>query len=270
MISVFGGTGFVGSEFCRQTQQPYLLIPRNDRQPQSSAVLYFISTTHNYHVFDDIHKDVDTNLTILLDVLKHVKKGDIFNFISSWFVYGDVPLPAKEDADCHPKGFYSITKKAAEDLLISYCQTFEINYRILRLSNVYGRGDQDVSPRKNALQYLVQQLRENAPIKLYYDGNFIRDYLHVRDAANAIDLAITKAPLNTILNIGSGKPQNFGELIWHAKKRLNSTSSISSTEPTPFHKIVQVKDFYMNADRIRKLGFEPQVSIETGINELCQ
>jgi len=71
-LSVFGGTGFVGKSFCQASTCETTLIPREDRTPVSDDVLYLISTTHNYHVLDDVHKDVDTNLTILLDVLKNL------------------------------------------------------------------------------------------------------------------------------------------------------------------------------------------------------
>ena len=105
----------------------------------------------NYNVFKDITLDVETNLKVLCEVLENCKKeGIVFNFVSSWFVYGDVPLPAREEYYCKPTGFYSITKKAAEDLIISFCKTFGTEYRILRLCNVLGRGDGKVSAKKNA------------------------------------------------------------------------------------------------------------------------
>ena len=140
-ISIYGGTGFVGSHYVKQYGG--LLIPRNERNPQSDNVLYFISTTDNYNVFTDVHLDVDTNLSVLLSTLEACREANVktFNFISSWFVYGDTDLPASETSYCDPKGFYSITKRAAEQLLISYCQTFGMNYRILRLGNVVGKGD---------------------------------------------------------------------------------------------------------------------------------
>lgn len=270
-ISVFGGTGFIGSRFCALTHRASILIPRDSRAPKNLESIYFISTTHNYHVFDDIHIDVDTNLTLLLDVLKNLTPGkSVFNFISSWFVYGDTPLPASETSECHPKGFYSITKYAAEQLLISYCETFHIDYRILRLCNVYGPGDAGVGKQKNALQHIIHQLRDNAPVQLYHDGHFFRDYLYVDDVARAIDLCLDKAPLNRIINIGSGDKTEFRDIILMAKNMLHSTSTITTMEPPEFHKTVQVKDFFMSIEPLKSLGFKPQVSIQEGIGILCR
>lgn len=270
-ISVFGGTGFVGSRFCEKTGFAPVLIDRESRQPQSDDVVYFISTTHNYHVFEDLHKDIDTNLSILVDVLRNLTPGkSVFNFISSWFVYGETALPATEESVCFPKGFYSITKRAAEELLISYCQTFGIHYRILRLGNVYGKGDRGVSKQKNALQFLIERLKNGENVDLYHGGHFYRDYIHVDDVAEAIDLVCARGAVDTIFNIGSGEKILFRDVIELVREYTNSTSTISEIDPPVFHRVVQIKDFYMNVDRLKSLGFCQKISLEQGVRELCQ
>ncbi len=270
-ISVFGSTGFVGSEFCKVSSQTPLPIAREERAPKSTESVYFISTTDNYNVFEDLHKDIDTNLTVLMDVIKHLKPGEsTFNFISSWFVYGDAKLPATEESYCDPKGFYSITKRAAEQLLISYCETFGINYRILRLCNVYGAGDKSASKKKNALQFLIDRFKANEEISLYHNGEFYRDYMHVHDVARAIDLVCTKGELNTIYNIGSGEKVLFKDLINTIVDETKSQSKITPITPPVFHQTIQVKDFYFNTDKLKGLGFKQTISLEEGIRKLCQ
>ena len=96
-LSVYGATGFIGSTFCDLYPDEVIKIPREDRRPQSKDIIYFISTTTNSHVFKDLHIDIDTNLTVLADVLEHCKDKDItFNFVSSAFVYGTDVIDAKE------------------------------------------------------------------------------------------------------------------------------------------------------------------------------
>ena len=112
MISVFGGTGFIGSRFLELFPQESVAIPRESRTPKSTELLYLISTTDNYNVFDNPQIDIDTNLKILVDTLRNCRDRKVrFNFVSSWFVYGECDLPAHEESYCRPKGFYSITKK---------------------------------------------------------------------------------------------------------------------------------------------------------------
>lgn len=266
-LSVFGGTGFVGSHFVR-LRPDSVVNARDDYAPKTGEIVYFISTTDNYNVFEDVFLDVETNVTTLLKVLKNCRPPCTFNFISSWFVYGDTDLPARETSHCDPKGFYSITKRAAEQLLESYCRTFGLNYRILRLANVVGRDDRKVSKKKNALQFLIQEMKAGEEIALYDNGNFIRDYIHVEDAARAIRLVVEKGEPDTIYNIGNGVPIVFRDAIDYVRRKLASRSGVGVMEPTPFHKIIQVKSMYMDNSRIRALGYQPEYGFERMLDDL--
>lgn len=272
-LNVFGGSGFVGGRFCELT--PNVIVnDRDDYTIKSDDVVYFISTVDNYNIYDDPFIDIETNLTTLVKVLETIRNRQVgkltFNFISSWFVYGNTPLPAKEDAYCDPKGFYSITKRTAEQLLVSYCETFDINYRILRLSNILGPQDQKVSKKKNALQYMINQLKNNEDINLYDGGNCFRDYLYVDDAVNAINIVVNKGELNTIYNIGSGVPSYIGKAINYAKEQLNSTSNIGSIPPADFHNIVQTKNMVLDISKLESLGFKPEYDIYSIVDTLIK
>lgn len=270
LISVFGSTGFVGGNFTKMFPEKTIIISREDRVPKSKNILYFISTVDNYNVFDNLTLDVDTNLRILCEVLQYCKDvGITFNFISSWFVYGETDLPAREDYKCNPTGFYSITKKAGEDLLISFCKTFGVNYRILRLCNVLGNGDGKLSSKKNALSFLIKKLKEDEEIFLYDNGTPIRDIMHVSDVCNAINLVCERGEKNTIYNIGSGQPTQIGDIIDEAKKYLRSKSEIKYKDAPEFHKLVQTKDFWMDNSKLLSLGFKQKISNSEIIKELC-
>lgn len=269
--SVYGSTGFIGSRYCKLFSDEVFLQERQERIPLSKNIIYFISTVDNYNVFDNITLDVDTNLKILCEVLDHCRDNDItFNFISSWFVYGKTELPAKEDYYCNPTGFYSITKKTAEDLLISFCKTFKVNYRIIRLCNVLGKGDNKVSTKKNALTYMIECLKRNEDVYLYDNGTPKRDVMHLDDVCNGIHLVCNTGKLNEIYNVGSGTPTQLFDIINSAKDYLGSTSKIKFKEAPEFHKIVQTKDFWMDTSKLKNLGFEQKVSLQQIIAELCQ
>lgn len=268
-FSIFGASGYIASELQRIGVSKFLPMSRESRQPLSKESIYFISTVDNYNVFDDLLKDVETNLVILLQTLKNIKPGDTFNFISSWFVYGDTDLPVKEDSLCNPKGFYSITKRTAEQLLISYCETFNIRYRILRLGNVYGNIDPKASKKKNALHFLADKLKNNEEIGLYHNGQFYRDYMHVSDVAKAIELVCTEGKENSIYNIGSGEKILFKDIIDQIIRETNSKSVVKEMAVPEFHQKIQVKDFYFNTNKLKELGFKPSISIEQGIKSLC-
>jgi|ERR1700747_2347408 len=274
-LTVLGGHGFVGSCFVKNTPNMINDISikyvneRNDYSVATADVLYFISTTHNYHVFTDTHIDIDTNLKVLVNVLENWRKYQLlsgekgtFNFVSSWFVYGDGPIPATEEQVCNPKGFYSITKRAAEQLLISYCETFDLNYRILRLANVIGEKDPRASAQKNALQYMINLMKEGEPIELYDRGDFYRDYIHVRDCVRAIGLVLYKGNKNEIYNIGNGIPIKFFDAIDIAHNRTGYKSVIRNIDQKDFHKKVQVKSFYMDNSKLKSLGYKQSYCLD--------
>lgn len=267
-INVLGGSGFIGSRYCEITPG-VIQNTRDDYDVKTDEVVYFISTVDNYNIFTDPYIDITTNLTVLIKTLETCKNKNItFNFISSWFVYGDVELPAREDSYCNPKGFYSITKRTAEQLLISYCETFGIKYRILRLANVLGPDDKKVSKKKNALQFLIGELKQNNPINLYDNGNVYRDYIYVDDAVHAINLIIDYGCTNEIYNIGNGTPIYLKDAILYAKNKLNSLSEISSIDAVDFHKIVQSKNMVLDTTKIKNLGYIQQYDIYDIIDQL--
>jgi nucleoside-diphosphate-sugar epimerase len=268
-ISVFG-PGFIGGRFCEMYPEDTIKIARDDYVPKSNEVLYLISTTDNYNVFTNPCLDIETNLILLMLVLQNCNQNVTFNYISSWFVYGNAPLPIKEDAYCNPKGLYAITKRCAEQLLISYCETFKINYRIFRLGNVIGEGDKKASKKKNALQYLMKEIIEGRDINLYGGGTFTRDYMYVDDVCDAIHLCMEKAPLNDIMHIASGIPSRFVDLIEYTKVITDSKSKLNHMEPTDFHKIVQTKDNYLDVSKLDALGFIPKYTTLDALDKIIE
>ncbi len=268
-ISVYGATGFIGGTFCNLFPEEVIKIPRDQRKPQSKNILYLISTISNYNVFDNLNLDVDTNLTVLLDTLQYCKDNDlIFNYVSTGFVYGPDIVYAKEDDPCDPRGFYSITKRTAEQLLISFCNTFDVKYRIMRIANVYGQ-DKTVSSKKNVLGFLIGLMKENKPITLYDDGMQLRDYMHVTDICKALKLVIDDGEINSIYNIASGNALPFREIITMVKDILRSESELISVETPKFNQIAQAKNFALNADKLKSLGFKPEIDLHDGLQSIC-
>ena len=272
MFSVYGSSGFIGSRFVDMYPTESIAIDREQNNPMSADVLYFISTAHNYYIFEKPHLDIDTNLNKLIDVLEAFRLNNpngVFNFISSWFVYGmNSTMDTKESDYPDPRGFYSITKRAAEQMLMCYCDTYNLKYRILRMTNIIGEGDRGVSTKKNALQHMMGLLKKNEPVRLYDEGSNIRDYMHVDDICRAIYLCLEKSDHNQIINIGSGVAQNFKEIIDFAIAESNSSSKTSSIEAADFHKLVQVKDMVMDVSKLKELGFCQSIPIQDGIKQL--
>ena len=275
-IQVFGGSGFVGSEFTKQN--PGCIVnARDDYSVKEKNILYMISTVTNYHVKTNPYIDIDTNLTTLMKVLEQIKNnmlqaedGYVLNFISSWFVYGETEMPAHEESNCYPNGFYSITKRCAEQLLISYCETFGIKYRILRLANVAGHGDKKASPQKNALQHMINELKAGRDVNVYDGGNLYRDYIHVSDVARAIKLIMETGEVNTTYNVGNGQPLLFKDMIEYAKELIGGEGRLVPIESPQFHRTVQVRSMWMLSDKLKSLGYTPNYNMKAIIEDMVK
>jgi len=276
MISIYGGSGFVGSTFVKNYGDECHVIPRDENTPKTGDILYFISTVDNYNVFTDPYLDINTNLTKLVQILEECRKINettpvTFNFISSWFVYGKTnDLPAKETSQCNPTGFYSITKHAAEKLLVSYCETFGMSYRILRLTNIIGVGDKKASKKKNAIQYMIECLKKNDPIKLYDEGSNVRDFMDVDDCCRAIKCCLSNAPKNEIINISNSEPTSIGDIIQYANTKINSKSEIQSISAPDFHKVVQIKNMWLDNSKLVSYGYISKTKTIQSVDKIIE
>lgn len=273
MISVFGSTGFIGGRFCELYPEQSIKISRNDYSSKSSEILYFISTIDNYNIHQDLHVDVDTNLSVLMSMLENIDREDpnlVINFVSSWFVYGkNSEMPFKEDTSyCNPTGFYSITKRCAEQMLISFCETFNIKYRIFRLANVLGEQDQKISRKKNAVQFLIKQAVHGEELLLYNGGNAIRDYIYVDDVCDAIKHCIDNAPVDEIINIGMGEPSKLVDVINKAMEEADSKSKVTVIKPPHFHDVVQVEHSYLDVSKLKSYGYSCKYTIDEIVTKL--
>jgi nucleoside-diphosphate-sugar epimerase len=251
MVNLFGASGYIGSRYAEKF--PVVIQPRDDLRPQLPRVLYMISTTHNYHLPGNPYIDIDTNLTHLMRVLENLRREPQaeFNFISSWFVYGAVSGPVNERAPCDPQGFYSITKRTAEQLMMAYCDLHNINWRILRLCNVIGGHDTKASQQKNVLHTVTRNLRAHEPVTLINNGDFLRDYLHRDDACDAIHAVISSGDINRIYNIGSGHSIRFQQAVQYLHEVTASRSVIISENRH------DITDCVLDCGRLRNLGWQP-------------
>lgn len=144
---------------------------------------------------ETLRLNVEGTLNIL-DVcrMKNVKR---FVYASTIYVYSN------------KGGFYRCSKQAAELYIEEYHKRFGLEYTILRYGTLYGpRAD-----KKNSInRYLFQALKEKR-IKILGDGEELREYIHVRDAAKLSVKILNSEFENSHLIITGHHPMKFKQLL---------------------------------------------------------
>jgi dTDP-glucose 4,6-dehydratase len=130
-----------------------------------------------------------------------------------------------------------------------------------------GPGDSKVSKKKNAVTYLINRMKQNLPVELYDGGEFVRDYIHVNDLCKAVHIVMESGQVNEIYNIGNGVPTRFADIVQDVLE-LGSTSEVKNIQTADLHKNVQVKNIYMDTEKLKKLGYTPEHNIKSTIIEL--
>lgn len=251
-ISVFGSTGFIGSNWMELYPNSYS-EQRESTKPKYHDVLYFRGTNSNYNIFSDPTIDVKTNLLLFTETLRNLTLVDNFTLISSWFTY-------------YPRGFYSATKLCQEQLLESYCKTFNIQFKILRLSNIVGK-DIRASSKKNALEFMINKIKNNEDIQLYEGDNY-RNFLDVEKCCRAIKYVMDNGKNGQTYNIGATASHRIGDLLKYCINKTNSKSKIVMVETPEFHKQVQIKDFFMDTSKLQELGFDNNIDMYKELDKL--
>lgn len=139
------------------------------------------------------------------------------------------PVATPETAMPSPASLYACTKLAQEQISLTMGTAQEIPVAVLRFQNVYGPGQSLQNPYTGILSIFSNQLRQNLPVNIYEDGAESRDFVFVNDVVLACVHAIEKGELNSVVNIGSGRPTSVLELAGILKKQWKSNSPVTVT-----------------------------------------
>ena len=223
---------------------------------------------------------VKNNIYGFLNILEAAKEINLENLVyaSTSSVYGantDYPFSEKKGVD-HPLQFYAVTKRTNELMAHSYASLFNIKSTGLRFFTVYGPwGRPDM-----ALFLFTKNILENKPIKIFNNGDHLRDFTYVDDIVDGIHRAI--------FNL------NYEDKNWDSKKPDPSSSyapfrlfNIGASDPVKLMDYVKaienslgieaIKEFYplqpgdvkaTTADITNiqtQLGYAPSTNIQTGV-----
>jgi UDP-glucose 4-epimerase len=190
---------------------------------------------------------------------KQIKK---FVYASSSSVYGDVELPMKENSLLKPVSPYGVTKLAAENLCYLYYKNYGVPTVSLRYFTVYG-------PRQRpdmAIHLFVKAILNDEEITIYGDGTQTRDFTYIYDVVEANRLSAMSDIQGEVFNVGGGTRISVNELIKTIEKVTGKKAIVRYIEKQKG----DVADTLAAADKIEKIGWEPKVEIQEGIENFVK
>ncbi|MBP7791993.1 MAG: SDR family NAD(P)-dependent oxidoreductase [Candidatus Goldbacteria bacterium] len=230
------------------------------------------STIKSFH---DPAADLFTNVLGTINVINSAIKFKIprLLYASSMTSYGQPDaVPIKETMSTRPISYYGITKYSGE----RYCLAtglrndlpFKLNVTALRMFNVYGRRQSLTNPYQGVVSIFIGNVLREEPVTIFGDGEQSRDYVHIKDVADAWIGAIdNKKSYGEVFNVGSGMRISINNLVDFILKefgRNRKNYRVIYKEERPGDQ----KHMQADVSKAKKLlGWKPKISFEDGMGD---
>lgn len=173
--------------------------------------------------------------------------------------YGNMPAPQREDVLPQCLNPYALSKYVGEQFCELFTTLYGVPTIVVRYFNVYGRRQPKVGAYALVMGIFLDQHHRGEALTIHGTGEQRRDFIHVRDAAEATIAAFTSDTQGMVLNVGSGTNVSILELaqmisdrhVFHPRR--TGDAEITLADLTRTRKV---------------LRWEPQVPFATGLREL--
>lgn len=187
-------------------------------------------------------------------------------FASSAAVYGASSSSNGMCPTLQPLSPYGAAKAASELLLRGYATAHSIVIRIQRYFNVFGPRQDPSSPYSGVISIFAARARTNQPVLIYGDGLQTRDFVFVRDVAQANLKAVCTPDLASgVADICTGRSIDLLETASLIGRRFSNGLRIEFGPA----RLGDIRHFRGNPDPAKQeLGFTAGTSLEDGLKEM--
>lgn len=225
-----------------------------------AGVRYSIENPHAY---------VQSNIVGFTNILECCRHNQIKHLIyaSSSSVYGmNNSIPFSEDDNVtFPVSFYAATKKSNELMAHTYSHLFHLPTTGVRLFTVYGPwGRPDMAP-----MLFAKAIYNQKPIKVFNQGNMLRDFTYVKDIVIGVTKLIDKLPderseqpFYKIFNVGNSAPIKLFDFIKTLEEAIGRKAILEMLPMQPG----DVEVTYADTTKLEKaVSYKPSTSLSEGI-----
>ena len=238
-----------------------------DKLLDGQDIVYHLFSTNNPSSSNiDFEKEIMPNIEFSIRLLESCVKNNIKKviFISSGGAIYDMneKCPLKEDSKVNPKSTYGLQKLMIEKLLYLYNFKYNLDYKIVRLSNPYGPYQRPGI--LGVVSTSIYNALNDKEITIYGDGKIVRDFIYIDDAIRGI-INISNSKTNTrIYNLGTGIGTSINDMLMIIEKVLNKKLNVKYSESRK----IDYKINYLNVSLYEnEFGKMNNISLEEGIKK---
>ncbi|MDK2849839.1 MAG: UDP-glucose 4-epimerase [Candidatus Woesearchaeota archaeon] len=298
-VLVTGGAGFIGShlvdKLIEQGFDVYILdnLSTGRKENINKKAKFFFGDIFDDNVLDELFKNnfsyvfhlaaqisvsksvrepIEDAKTNILGSLKLIKKcieykvNKIIFSSTGGAIYGDTDeIPTTEKTLPKPISPYGIAKFSVENYLRFANHEFNLDYTVLRYSNVYG-------PRQNpegeagVIAIFSSRMLKDKEVTIFGDGGYIRDYVFVIDVVNA-NLKAMKLGNKEVFNISTARGTSVNQLF----QMLKELTQYNKKPNYAKERKGDIRTSILSYEKAkRELDWHPEVRLEEGLKKTVE
>lgn len=233
------------------------------------VVFHLAASVGRQRSIDHPQLDSEINLIGTINVLEGMRAHGVKKIVysSSAAIFGELQSPEIDEG--HPQNAdspYGVSKLAAEKMLLSYSDIYDITAVCLRYFNIYGV-NQRYDLYGNVIPIFAHRLFSGEPLLIYGDGTQTRDFVNVYDVARANVMAGLDYPSTDVFNLGSGESITINRLA----QMMQEISGIDNGINYLPERKADVKHCKANANKVaEKMQFRTIVPLKKGLAEYIE
>jgi UDP-glucose 4-epimerase len=214
----------------------------------------------------DVRKNVLSSLSFL-EISRQLGISRVVFVSSGGTVYGKPEhVPTPETDPTNPITAYGIGKLAVEKYLALYEHLYQLDYRVLRVTNPYGPF-QTTLKNQGIVAALIARALRGETVEIWGDGSVVRDFIYIDDLVDALVAAADDCGDGRVFNIGSGVGRSLLQVIAAIEPLLGMKLNIhwkqARAQDVPISTVA--------VDRAKALlGWAPKTTFEVGLKETIE
>ncbi len=214
--------------------------------------------------------DAYSNICGTLNLLEYARKKNVkkFIYISSAGTFGNPQyLPVDENHPRNPISPYGLSKLVGENYVKMYNDLYGLNTVSLIPFNFYSPLQNESDPYVGVIFKFLTAVKRDSNLTIFGDGEQTRDFIHIKDVAEALELALIKKTSSKTFNIGSGKATSIVDLANMILQISNKDLDIT------FQPAIkgEIKESYCTIEKAEKeLDFSPKISLHDGLKDMYE